>query len=502
MKLSVCMIVRDNEDIIRPCLESIRPWVDEMIVVDTGSDDRTPQIAEEYGAQLFHFPWCDDFSAARNVSLEKASGEWLFWMDSDDTISAECGQRLRALADGEHLPNVLGYIMQVHCPGGNDAGIREHTVVDHVKLFRNRPDIRFEGRIHEQVLMPIRRLGGEIAWTDIYVTHSGSDRSEEAQKRKISRDLRILQKDLEERPSHPFVLFNFAMTHAESDNFEEAIQWCQKCLEHSQLHESHVPKTYAYLANCYLQLEQNESALEICRQARKHFPTDPELLFREAMSWQSLDKHAEAIRCYQTILSLPKENKLKSTDPGITGFKCRFNLGVAFRDAKMDRHAERAWRQVLDERPGYLPAIRALGELWKSGGKNLTSKIEARKLRDNDLTTLDGVLLEAQIEQSCGNIVVANQLYKQSFAMAPNDSFVLEKCCHFFFENGDQDTCADLLERLIDCDQNNAAAYHNLASIRLQQNQHESAINLLRKSLEIRPNYSPTLSLLARAQQR
>src|SRR5207248_4522288 len=84
--LSLCMIVRDNARTIRACLESIRPWVDEMVVVDTGSQDETPRLAAGLGARLFSFPWCDDFSAARNESLRHARGDWLFWMDSDDTI--------------------------------------------------------------------------------------------------------------------------------------------------------------------------------------------------------------------------------------------------------------------------------------------------------------------------------------------------------------------------------------------------------------------------------
>ncbi len=89
------MIVRDSALTLRPCLESIRPWVDEMVVVDTGSIDETPRIVDELGGRLFHFPWCDDFSAARNESLRHAQGDWLFWMDSDDTIPADCGRKLR-----------------------------------------------------------------------------------------------------------------------------------------------------------------------------------------------------------------------------------------------------------------------------------------------------------------------------------------------------------------------------------------------------------------------
>src|SRR5262249_20608274 len=115
--LSLCMIVRDNARTITACLESIRPWVDEMVVVDTGSTDTTPQIAEQLGARVFHSPWCDSFSAARNESLRHARGRWLFWMDSDDTIDAADGRKLRELAAGATEASPLGYVVQVHCPG-------------------------------------------------------------------------------------------------------------------------------------------------------------------------------------------------------------------------------------------------------------------------------------------------------------------------------------------------------------------------------------------------
>ena len=131
------MIVRDNAPTIRAALESIRPWVDEMIIVDTGSKDDTPRIAERLGARVFHFPWCDNFSAARNESLRHARGRWIFWMDSDDTIDSHNGCQLRQLALRTTDRSVFGYVVQVHCPGAGDDGVHDVTVVDHVKLFRN-----------------------------------------------------------------------------------------------------------------------------------------------------------------------------------------------------------------------------------------------------------------------------------------------------------------------------------------------------------------------------
>ena len=166
----------------------------------------------------------------RNESLRHARGDWLFWMDSDDTIPPDCGRKLRDLVEHDVDPRVLGFVMQVHCPGGRNKGGPEFnvTVVDHVKLFRNRPDLRFDGRIHEQLLPAIRRAGGEVAWTDVYVVHSGSDQSVGAQEKKLQRDVRLLELELAERPEHPFTLFNLGMTHVHGSRFAEAADYLRR----------------------------------------------------------------------------------------------------------------------------------------------------------------------------------------------------------------------------------------------------------------------------------
>jgi GT2 family glycosyltransferase/SAM-dependent methyltransferase len=115
--ISLCMIVRDEADRIRACLESARPYVDEIVVVDTGSRDDTMCIARECGAQVIEHAWEDSFSAARNVSLERATGEWILWLDADDVLPPESGRALRECVRGAP-ERVLGFVVQVHCPGG------------------------------------------------------------------------------------------------------------------------------------------------------------------------------------------------------------------------------------------------------------------------------------------------------------------------------------------------------------------------------------------------
>src|ERR1051326_4868327 len=174
VQVSCCIIGKNNAKTIRPCITSVLRHVDEVIFVDTGSTDGTDQIARELGARVFYFPWCDDFAAARNESIRHARGKWIFWMDTDDVLPEECAKLPRQLAQTKDK-RIRGYIGHVHCPGAGEDGMNDVTVVQHVKMFRNYAAIYWERRLHEQVLMAIRRAGGDVLMTGLYVVHAGYD---------------------------------------------------------------------------------------------------------------------------------------------------------------------------------------------------------------------------------------------------------------------------------------------------------------------------------------
>src|SRR5687767_4841401 len=118
--LSLCMIARDAERTLPRALKSARPFMDEIVVVDTGSLDSTRRVAEEFGARVFDFPWCDSFSAARNHSLEQATGDWVFWMDADDLLPQASGFELRRLVDAHPNRNAAFWVtVQEARPGKN-----------------------------------------------------------------------------------------------------------------------------------------------------------------------------------------------------------------------------------------------------------------------------------------------------------------------------------------------------------------------------------------------
>ncbi|MFO0946232.1 MAG: glycosyltransferase [Planctomycetota bacterium] len=465
--LSLCMIARDNEGTIGPALESIRPWVDELIVVDTGSEDRTREIARALGARVFEFPWCDDFSAARNCSLAHAQGDWILWMDSDDVMDEENGRRLRELLDAPTDPSLWGYVLQVHCPSGD--GELEATAVDHVKLFRNRKGIHFEGRIHEQVLPSIRRGGGEVAWTDLFLVHEHSDRTPEGRKRKLERDFRILKLDLQERPDHPFVLFNLGMTHVDAGQHEEAIEALVRCLEVSDVEQSHVRKAYSILASAHVERREFDLALTVCQRGRAHFPLDAELLFREAMLQHHFGRLEEAEALYRRVLDDEEERHFTSVDRGLAGHKARHNLARVLEDRGNLAAAESEWRNICQLFPEYLPGWQGLGDVLIRQGKLQEAMLEAASWRENPRSFAafqrEGHLLGSKAAVAISNDVEAERLLAVAVRRFPEDPEPLRAWCRYLFEHADPQFALPALSELARREPDDASTYHNLGAV-------------------------------------
>jgi GT2 family glycosyltransferase/predicted TPR repeat methyltransferase len=597
--LSLCMIVRDNETTIGPCLESIHPYVDEIVVVDTGSQDKTPDICRQYGARMFEFPWCDDFSAARNESFKHARGEWIFWMDSDDTISPECGEKLRNLVDQislspraegrreggatvAKLPTVreraceiqnpkseirnepiLGYIMQVHCPGAGEQGQLDVTIVDHVKLILNRADLRFEGRIHEQLLPAIRRAGGEVAWTDIHVSHSGSDNSPEGWQRKLNRDLRILHRELEEKPDHPFVLFNLGMTYADAGNHspiaefakpvaelakssdpslrtttsggeavqpypwanahgspssildppssttttagraelhKTAIHYLRRCLAVSTPDESHLRKAYALLVSSLAQADRHDEAWQTCQQGLALYPGDKELLFRSAMEHHHFGRLRQAEQAYLQVLNGDEERRFASIDQGLAGYKARHNLAIVYDDLGLLTDSEAQWHQILAEVPDYNLAWRALGEnLLRQNRAAEAEQVADFLASQTGWLHREGHILRGRLAARRGDVEAAVRELGFADRSYPAELEPLRLTCRILFEQGDPAAARNALQELTERAPDDAAAFHNLGTMQFHQQQFHESVTSFEHSLKLRPNAPQTREQWRRA---
>ncbi len=191
--LSAVLIVRDEEQHLAACLESVRELVDEIVVVDTGSEDRSLEIAREFGARVHLEPWREDFAFARNTGLERARGDWILYIDADERIEAT-GDVQAALAN----PLAVGATVGFHAK-------RELTAYPELRFFRRRDDIRFRGAIHETIRPDVDAAvarGESIIEAPATIRHLGYEGDRQA---KFARDLPLLERAVQDQPERLYL---------------------------------------------------------------------------------------------------------------------------------------------------------------------------------------------------------------------------------------------------------------------------------------------------------
>ena len=218
-RLSICLIVKNEEKFIEQCLKSVREVAQQIIIVDTGSTDRTIEIARQFGAELHSFTWCDDFSAARNAALEHVTGDWVLALDADEELSAKDHDKLRsAVNDSATIAWRLPIV---------DVG-RELDGCSYVpRLFRNAPGLFYIGRIHEQVFssIEVRRAEWELENKigEAVLIHHGYTKEVVSDRNKIERNLKLLEKAIEELPDEPHLLMNLGLELSRSGREAESL---------------------------------------------------------------------------------------------------------------------------------------------------------------------------------------------------------------------------------------------------------------------------------------
>jgi glycosyltransferase involved in cell wall biosynthesis len=214
--LSLCMIVKNEERNLPRCLDSVRGLAGEVIVIDTGSTDRTPGIAANYGAEVISFDFTIvDYAAARNRALERASGRWILMLDADETLipgSAPILERLIAFDES------AGYFLRRH----NHSSDSQSPFTDHVvRLFPNQPKHRYRGRVHETIDASILAAGGRLLRTGISIDHNFVS-DPELRRRKNQRYIEILKEEIDADPSDDSRLDFLAAEYHQLEMFDEA----------------------------------------------------------------------------------------------------------------------------------------------------------------------------------------------------------------------------------------------------------------------------------------
>jgi hypothetical protein len=368
LTLSLCMIVKDEEEMLPGCLEAVRPFVDELIVVDTGSTDRTVEIAASFGARVLHFPWNGSFADARNVSLEAATGDWVMYLDADEHLVPEDGPMLRELLGRTWRE---GFEL-VETNYTRDEGAGQAVTHLALRIWRHRPQYRFEGAIHEQKTrnMPTY-LRERFEQTGIRVRHYGYLQGRIEDRDKSRRNLELLEREAGERPT-PFMAFNLGSEHLALDEPATARRlldaaWAE--LRKGDWTEvGYAAPLVARAARARRAAGDPAGARVAIAEGLAGLPDHTDLVFELALCARDQGELAEAARLAERCLAMGDAPARYHATVGTGGALALTLLGQLHEISGEPAAAEARYRRALAEHPDYVAPALPLAALMAARG--------------------------------------------------------------------------------------------------------------------------------------
>jgi tetratricopeptide (TPR) repeat protein len=302
VRLSAAIIVRDEADRLARCLASIRDVVDEIVVVDTGSVDDTPLVAAGFDAVVLHRPWDDDFSAARNHGLDHVTGDWVLYIDSDEYLAPVSREHVeRELVD--HDGRYVGMRLRLRHRSRFTA-IWEH------RLWRNRPDIRFSGVIHESHLPSlrevIRREGLHIGQADLLLEHDGYEGD---LTHKHRRNLPLLEEQVHNDPERTYLWTHIGRARKALGDHDGAMDAWRHAVELIRRNgvRRHVD-CLAYLDLIIALATLGAPEPDLVAEADERFPDDPLILWAGVVDAAARHDHAAVVERVDRLFSIDHED--------------------------------------------------------------------------------------------------------------------------------------------------------------------------------------------------
>jgi len=289
--ISACMMVKNEEHFLPQCLESIKDFVDEIVIVDTGSTDRTVEIAAEYGARIYHHPWENDFSKHRNQSISYAKGDWILIIDADEELDRPSGPLLRSSLETLD-PDVISIFVRSYMEGG-----KYYNESTSPRLFKNHIGMKYSGIVHNQLGCE----GRSVAFVKAVIWHYGYDLEEESKKKKQDRTLRLLWRQHEDMPDDGPTIHHLAASYFAKEDFQKAYELSYKV---RKLLEADPAKcenrayswTYFILVASLGELERFEEAEKFCEEGLALFPDSVDLNFCMAFVSLRREKFEKALQ--------------------------------------------------------------------------------------------------------------------------------------------------------------------------------------------------------------
>lgn len=355
--LSVCLIARNEEFSLPRAIRSVRAVADEVIVADTGSTDRTEQVARDLGAAVHRFPWCEDFSAARNSAISQARGDWIFWLDADEELLPESADELRACIVRDDA--LAFFVRRQDLQRADQPDF--YTMMWQLRLFRRRKELRFLGRCHPHFQPTIEAIaeqtGLDIVTSSITLRHYGY--IGELRESKLRRAARLLELELRERPGQAYYQIELGLTLLllGHDRGHEILRQATAQLPPLAMREQPPAPVFGQLLEYLLQLpaERLPDGLTselVGNLVQRWFPASPPLLWVRARRAAEAGRFAESERLLRQLVQMGKDHSYDqwiSFDPRLVGCDAKLNLGVCLVRRSALEEAKAIFTELLED---------------------------------------------------------------------------------------------------------------------------------------------------------
>ena len=296
MRISVCYMVRNEENTLLRSLQSVSKAADEIIVVDTGSTDRTKEVAMSFSARVYDFPWQDDFSAPRNFALSKATGDWIVFLDADEYFSEATAHRLRFVLQRYHEAGWRGCLLlhRYDIDVDNANEILADTLVS--RIFTNDDGYRYQGIIHEELLangQPLDNLSVVDA-EELSLIHTGYRASLSDAKARRNLELLLRELAITDRPQRLYMYL--ADAYLGIGDKEQAKHYAELDVSLGRRRTTYASRSYRILLQ--LSLENGDSLperLSLCHRAVQDFPEQPEFRADFAECFAAMGDYDKAV---------------------------------------------------------------------------------------------------------------------------------------------------------------------------------------------------------------
>jgi len=341
------MIVKNEEEFLDSSIKSavVALGFDDIVVADTGSTDKTVEIALANSARVVSFEWCDDFSAARNFAAYNAVHDWVFMLDADErVIEADIGK-------------LESFIKENHTVGSfRRIEMTDNAVVNESRLY-NRRFYRYDGNIHEQII-PVDTSRKIVKPAPIVLAHYGYLPDVKTAKSKYERNARLLEEALSKKPDDPYLLFQLGKCYSVNDgNLKKACDYFERSLAAKEDYRlEYVYYTVELYGYALINSGQYEKALEFIGRYGEFYNHKPEFRFLSAHIYQNNGMLQEAVECYESCIGADTYDA-----KGITSFLSYYNIGVILECVGMLEDAV----AIYEKCGGYEPAKQRLAELVK-----------------------------------------------------------------------------------------------------------------------------------------